>query len=290
MPGTLIISIDLELAWGVWDKVTSDDLRMVEMGERPICAALIELFDRYELPATWAIVAALLDEESSISRPGGRSCWYAPEIIEWLVRAKAAHEIASHGGRHVYFSSIGTSEAQRDLEFARDVHRAHALPFKSLVFPRNGVGHLDALASVGLRTFRGPDVGWPSVGRRLGSTAGRMANLAEKILPVPPRPVTAKSCDGLMDIPGSMLLLGRNGMRRFVLPWVTRAKLAAGLSRARRTGGIFHLWFHPSNFYYRREEQFATLAWFLDHAADEASRGRLDIRTMGSYAINGCPC
>ncbi len=284
--GTLVISIDLELAWGVWDNLASDDLRMVEEAERPICAALIELFDRYQVPATWAIVAALLDEKSSTSRPGGQSCWYAPDIIESLVRAKAAHEIASHSGRHVYFSGIGVSEAQHDLGFARDVHRAHALAFESFVFPRNAVGHLDVLASTGLRTFRGPDVGWPSVGRRLGLAGGRVANLTDKILPVPPRPVTAEKCDGLVDIPGSMLLLGRNGVRRFVLPRVTRAKLAAGLYRARRTGGIFHLWFHPSNFYYRREEQFATLAWFLDRAADEASRGNLDIRTMGSYSIN----
>jgi hypothetical protein len=34
----------------------------------------------------------------------------------------------------------------------------------------------------------------------------------------------------------------------------------------------------------RREEQFATLAWFLAHAADEAGRGRIEICTMGSYA------
>lgn len=286
MRGTLIISIDLELAWGVWDNVTSEELQMVNNGERPICAALIDLFDRYQVPATWAIVAALLDERSSFSRPGHQSCWYAPDIIEWLIRAKAAHEIGSHGGRHVYFAGIGTSEAQHDLGFARDVHRAHDLPFDSFVFPRNAVGHLDTLASVGLRTFRGPDVGWPSVGRRLGAAAGRTANLTDKMLPLPPRPVFAKKSDGLVDIPGSMLLLGRNGIRRFVLPRVTRAKLAAGLSGARHTGGIFHLWFHPSNFYYRREEQLATLAWFLDRATDEASRGRLHIRTMGSYAIS----
>jgi len=56
-----------------------------------------------------------------------------------------------------------------------------------------------------------------------------------------------------------------------------------GLERARRAGGTFHLWFHPSNFYYRRDEQLATLAWFLERAADEASRGHIEFRTMSSY-------
>jgi hypothetical protein len=48
-----------------------------------------------------------------------------------------------------------------------------------------------------------------------------------------------------------MLLLGRNGARRFILPTVSRAKLRMGLARAQRTGSI--LWFHPSNFYYQRD-------------------------------------
>jgi hypothetical protein len=88
----------------------------------------------------------------------------------------------------------------------------------------------------------------------------------------------------LIHIPKSMLLMGRNGPRRFVLPAVTRAKLRAGLRRAQETAGIFHLWFHPSNFYFRRDEQFATLDWFLAHAANQAGQGRVDIRTMSSYA------
>ena len=284
--GALTISIDLELAWGVGDNVTHNHLRMVESAERPICEALIELFDRYQVRATWAIVAALLDEKSSNSRPGSRSCWYAPDIIEQLVCAKTAHEIGSHGGRHIYFDSISTSDAQDDLSFARDVHRTHALQFDSFVFPRNAVAHLNVLAHAELRTFRGPDFGWASAAPNLGQAAGRVANLVDKLLPIPPRTVKASKHEGLVEIPGSMLLMGRNGLRRFVLPQVTRVKLAAGIERARRTGGVFHLWFHPSNFYYRREEQLATLAWFLDRAADEASRGLLDIRTMCSYAIN----
>jgi hypothetical protein len=81
-----------------------------------------------------------------------------------------------------------------------------------------------------------------------------------------------------------MLLPGRDGARRFILPAVSRAKLAMGLAWARSAGQTFHFWFHPSNFYHRTEEQFATLDWFLARAAEEASRGRIEICTMGSYA------
>jgi hypothetical protein len=281
--GKLTISIDLALAWSVWDRLTAEDLTLAETAERPICAALIELFDRYEIPATWAIVAGLLDEASAKSRSGCASCWYAPDIIDRLLHAKVVHEIGGHGGRHVEFGKIPASEAREDLEFARAVHHAHALPLTSFVFPRNSIGHLDLLAEAGMRTFRGLDIGWFGSAARTGRLAGRAANFVDKILPIAPSSVAPVERGGLIEIPGSMLLLGRNGPRRFILPAVTRAKLRLGLARASHTGGIFHLWFHPSNFYYRRDEQLATLAWFLEHAADEASRGRLELRTMGSY-------
>ena len=210
--GQLIISIDLELAWGVWDRVTPDDLRFAAEHERPICTSLIELLDRYQIPATWAIVAALLDKASAAEQPGDKRCWYAPDVIEQIVNAKSRHEVGSHGGRHRYFDRMTAAQAREDLGFAREQHRAHALAFDAFVFPRNSIGHLDELRNAGLQTFRGPDFGWFMAAGAAGRMVRRTANFADKLLPIPPTPVTArKNGDGLVDIPGSMLLLGRNG-------------------------------------------------------------------------------
>jgi hypothetical protein len=282
--GRLTISIDLELAWGVWDVLTAEKIHQAETAERPICAALIALFDRYQVRATWAMVAALLDERSALSRPGSRRCWYAPDIIEQLVGAKAAHEIGSHSGRHIYFDDASAEEARADLEFARDVHRSNGLSFGSFIFPRGACGHLDQLARVGLRTFSYADVGWTVAAARAGRHGARVANLLDKVLPIAPHPTRARQRGELVELEKSMLLMGRNGLRRFVLPRVTRTKFQLGLEAARRTGGVFHLWFHPSNFYYRRDEQLATLAWCLERAAAQAGRGEIEICTMGDYA------
>jgi len=283
--GQLIISIDLELAWGVWDHPTPEGLRFAAEDERTICASLVDMLDRHQIPVTWAIVAALLDEASAAARPGGKQCWYAPDVIERIVNAKSRHEIGSHGGRHRYFDRMAPAQAREDLEFARAQHRVHALQFDAFVFPRNSIGHLDVLRDTGLITFRGPDLGWFMAAGAAGRMASRTANFVDKMLPIAPTPVVARQNDeGLVDIPGSMLLLARNGARRFVFAAATRAKLALGLARSRDRKGIFHLWFHPSNFYYRRDEQLATLAWFLEQAADQASRGDLEILTMGECA------
>ena len=282
--GKLTISIDLELAWGFWDILTPEILRQSAAVERPICHKLLELFDRYHVPVTWAVVAAVLDRASAQGRPGDQASWYAPEIIERIRAAKTPHEIGSHGGRHLYYDRMSADAADEDLAFIKQVHRDNGLALDSFVFPRNAVGHLDLLARAGLRTFRGPDAGWVRIAPRLGSRAGKIVTFADKILPLPPTPARTQRSGGLVDIPGSMLLPGRDGVRRFILPQVSRAKLAIGLAWARRSAATFHFWFHPCNFYYCGDEQFATLEWFLARAADEASRGRIEICTMGSYA------
>jgi peptidoglycan/xylan/chitin deacetylase (PgdA/CDA1 family) len=284
MAGRLTISIDLELAWGFWDILTPDILRLSETMERPICDRLLELLDRYHIPVTWALVAAMLDRASAQARPGNEASWYAPEIIDRIRAAKTSHEIGSHGGRHVYYDRMSTAEAAEDLDFVKQVHRDNDLALDSFVFPRNAVGHLDLLARTGLRAFRGSDTGWVRLAPKFGSRAGKAITFVDKILPIPPAPARAQTNGGLVDIPGSMLLPGRDGARRFIFPAVSRAKLAMGLAWARRRGATFHFWFHPCNFYYRAEEQFATLEWFLARAAAEASRSRIEICTMGSYA------
>jgi peptidoglycan/xylan/chitin deacetylase (PgdA/CDA1 family) len=284
MAGKLTISIDLELAWGFWDVLTPDILRLSESLERPICAKLLELFDRYGIPVTWAVVAAVLDRASANGRRGSEASWYAPEIVERIRTSKVSHEIGSHGGRHVYYDRMSAGEAAEDLAFVDRVSRENGLRLESFVFPRNAVGHLDLLARAGLRTFRGPDTGWVRLAPKLGSRAGKLVTFADKVLPIPPAPARVQTNGGLINIPGSMLLPGRDGARRFILPAVSRAKLAMGLKWAQRSGATFHFWFHPCNFYYRAEEQFATLDWFLARAAEEASHGRIAVCTMGSYA------
>lgn len=281
---TVTISIDLELAWGVWDAPTPGHIRFAEEAERPIVSALLGLFERHEVRATWAMVAALLDDTAQGDLPGPCAAWYAPDLVEAVSAAEVGHEIASHSGRHVYFDRIDRAAAGADLDYARALHASHGLGFQSFVFPRNAVGHLQAVAEAGLRVFRGPDRGVPALASRIGGPARRAINLAEKMLPIPPSAVSTEDASGLTDLPGSMLLIGRNGPRRFVLPSVTRAKLSAGIRAAQRSGACFHLWFHPSNFYHRRDEQLATLDWFLGLVSRERAAGRLEVRTMAMAA------
>jgi Polysaccharide deacetylase len=290
MSGSMCISIDLELAWGVWDrsaKANAEYHARCAEREARIVDALLGLFDRHDIAATWAIVGRLLEADAMVadSTPFGAQIWYAPEIVEKIARARTPQEIGSHSHAHVYFGESDRESVRADLMAARDVHQRHGLAFKSFVFPRNQVAHLDVLREVGIAVFRGVDRGWfVDVRSRLGRTAGRVANLVDKALPVPPAAVAPVDHDGLTELPGSMLLLGRNGFRRMVHPAAAVAKARLGLEAARRSGGVFHLWFHPSNFYYDTDRQFSVLDDILGHATRMRARGEVEIRTMGSFA------
>jgi hypothetical protein len=187
----------------------------------------------------------------------------------------------------VYFHELDRERLRADLQAARRTHERHGLGFTSFVFPRNQVAHLDLLAEAGVKVFRGADLGWHETARRrLGRTPGRAAHLVEKLLPFAPAVVEPRShpC-GLVELPGSMLLFGRDGLlRRLVRPEITLVKAKLGLRRAARDGRVFHLWFHPSNFYAQTEAQLRLLERILDEACALRERGVLEIRTMASYA------
>jgi hypothetical protein len=280
----LCISIDLELAWGIWDKPSPEYHARCAAHERAIVARLVEIFETYEVAATWAIVGRLL-ERQPVAAQDNQQIWFAPDLIERIRAARVAQDIGSHSYAHIYFGESSRDQLRADLAAARRVHDANGLPFTSFVFPRNQVAHLDLLREAGVRVFRSVDHGWHiGVRERLGKMCGRVANLADKVLPVPPATVQPITHDGIVELPSSMLLLGRNGLRRAVHPAALFAKAALGLERARRAGGIFHLWFHPSNFYYDTERQLETLERIVRRACVLRDRGQLAIEPMNSFA------
>jgi peptidoglycan/xylan/chitin deacetylase (PgdA/CDA1 family) len=282
--GAVTISIDLELAWGNWDNLTPGQADNVEHKERPIVARLVELFDRYELAATWAFVAALLDRHSASGRPGGERLWYGPDVIDRIRSAKVRHDLGSHGGRHIYLDSVGDEEARADLAFARSVYDREGIDVRSFVFPRNQIGRKDLLKSLGARVYRGSDWSWHQRIRNRHRLLGRAANLADKMLPVSPETVRPVPDGDLVNLPGSMLFLGREGVRSLAPPGAMQAKLAKGVEAAAKTGGVFHLWFHPSNFWHDTDRQFATFEGFARDVAERAGRGEIEVKPMAAFA------
>lgn len=283
MPGKFCISIDLELAWGVWDHLTDDYLARCRQLERPIVQRILAAFDKHQIAATWAIVGHLLSKDAN--RRGGEEVWYAPDLIEAIKNAKTPQEIGSHSFAHIYFPSVSADDARRDIEAARRIHAENQIAFDSFVFPRNLVGREEVLAGAGIKVFRSVDHGWQRSVAQANRSAGRVANLADKMLPITPATVVPiRHASGLVELPSSMLLMARNGARKLISSSALVTKAHRGLRAAARKGEVFHLWFHPSNFYHSTESQFQVLDRILDIATNMRSGSEIEIVTMGAFA------
>lgn len=284
MKPTVTISIDLELAWGNWDNLEPYHIGHVEKSERMITTRLLEIFDRYDISVTWAFVAALLDEDSAKNMPGDMKLWYAPDIIDKIRRAKVNHELGSHGGRHRYFDVMTDAEAREDILFAQHIHRSQGIPLRSFVYPRNKVAKTGLLAEHGIKVYRGEDIAWHQSIRNRQVHLGRLANLADKFLPIAPETVMPLRDKEMCNIPGSMLFLGRGGVRRFIHPSTMLSKLQKGVNAALHKNEVFHLWFHPSNFWHDTEMQFETFETFMAMISKHAEREELDIKPMCEFS------
>jgi peptidoglycan/xylan/chitin deacetylase (PgdA/CDA1 family) len=279
---SFVVSIDLELAWGVWDKISNRAIALAEELERPIVRRLLDLFERYDIPATWATVGRVFDGEAAESSRRGKA-WSAPETVEWIMRTPG-HEVASHGFEHKYFPELSVNQAHDELGAVKAAHQKLGAPLRSIVYPRNQIAHVEHLPSAGIKVYRSHDVGLLAIAERGGSHLRQVANLVDKCIPVDLQSAHASPGAGnTVDLPSSLLLLSREGVRDWIRPSWMQARIDAGLRRAQRDQGCFHLWFHPSNFYFKADQQFATLEATLHKVASLRARGTLATKVMADF-------
>jgi peptidoglycan/xylan/chitin deacetylase (PgdA/CDA1 family) len=309
--GTFVISIDYEFAWGYADCELSEADKVRIRDEVKVVERLIELFEQYKVPATWAIVGHLLetlcDWKGDVVHPEyprslqGKEnrdwfaqhppqdeysdvLWYdAYKLIPRIARSVVPHEIASHSYAHIIYGDPEVSQewVKVDLERARLLHERNNFPATSFVFPRNSEGHCELIKNAGFSCYRGLTRTWYS---HLPRILERGFRIFDYYLPTTRTVLPMRSDAGLINIPDSLMLLGRNGLRRLVSPAAMERKIKRGIAAACRENKVFHLWFHPSNFSYDTETQFAVFESVLKSASEFRNKGMLSISTMRDLA------
>ncbi len=275
----LVISLDLELHWGVRDHVRPDSSYWKNLeGARDAVAGMLDLFQKYEVAATWAIVGMLFastrDQRESFSpdlRPSYLNAKLDPysETIGWCeaddplhfgltlveqIRATPRQEIASHTFSHYYCLEHGQTPEQffQDLLAAKAIARHNNLALESLVLPRNQCNqdYLSLIREAGFLTYRGHedhfayDPSWRKsiLVKRGFRFLDSFLNLSGEHVSKWPVP-----SEGLpINIPSSRFLrpLGKYTF----LNRLAKKRILGGIQYAARSGGIYHLWWHPHNF------------------------------------------
>lgn len=312
--GVFLVSIDTELAWGAAHRRHDGDeaVRGRQAGyerEREVVGQVLDLFHRYEIPGTWAMVGHLfLDgcEPGPDGRPhpdqprpdydwlGGDDwyavdpcsaapaapTWYAPDLVELIASCPTRQEIASHGFTHMIAGDPGCSREAFAAELAASHVAAtrHGVALRSFVYPRNQIGHLDALHAAGFAAYRGgrpaPFTGVPSGWRRtLSAAVDRVRPLAGSAV----RP--AREPSGLWNLPQTYYFAPASARRRTPPAlWARRAR--SRLRQAVRHRALFHLWFHPSDVTADPARALACLSRICATAAHHRDQGRLATLTM----------
>lgn len=300
--GAFILSLDTEFAWGDVDlpkKLYQDGQKK----ERELTQRLLELLDRYDIPATFAVVGALYETPSSkslelpltsrflLTRNWPNRCFidsftardfHAPELMQQL-ESHPKHEMASHSFSHIIFTSEECTEsvAKQEFQSAIDIARKRGYDCISFVFPRNRCAYLDILHQCGFQIYRGEDPAWfnhLSWGGKWGKKIGHILDLI--LVLSPPCSLPIQESSGLLNLPGSMNYLSMAGWRRYI-PLSCRVKQAQkGIQQAIRQKRLFHFWFHPSHLGSGTELLFHGLDTIFEQVARARDAGTLDVFTM----------
>lgn len=203
--GIFVISIDYEYGWGYWDKKLTEGHKKLIRNEVGIVKRLLSVFEKYNIPATWAIVGRLLEQKDT----GNDVLWFdKEELINKIKDSPVGHEIGSHSYAHIIYGDSKTKrgDVELDIENAARVHREHDLPFYSFIFPRNREKHHDLLKKHGVRVFRGFSKKWyewfPYFLWPLWGGLDYWLLTARTVVPV-------RHESGLVDVPESLAFVSR---------------------------------------------------------------------------------
>lgn len=312
MTATFVLSADVEGLWGLFFvRSYVEDTSVAEGGLVGLSALSRGMAER-DLKGTFAFVGHLFHDRCGPwdcgdrphpDFPRPRYDWYDRDWLGddpgtdedrdplWYGRRQAqataadGHEIGAHGYVHAILDEgqVGPEIARAELENARRAAEDAGLgPLRSFIFPQNVVGHVDELTRAGYLCYRDTDGGRPVRAGPPGGL-GRALNLARHALGTTPFVgVPRVRDDGLVVIPSSFPLIGREGLRKGVTRAARVARIERGLRAAAAAGAVLHPWTHPHAF--GTEAARDDLLAILDRVALWRDRGDARVLTMGELA------
>jgi peptidoglycan/xylan/chitin deacetylase (PgdA/CDA1 family) len=297
--GTLVISLDFELNWGVQDCIPLESYQENLLGARKVIPMMLERFHNHNIHATWAIVGFLfysnkqtlvndipkhipnyenekLSSYRHLKHVGENELvdpiHFASSLVG-LIAEYEHQEIATHTFSHYYCLEKGQTmrDFEADLKQAIDTAKRQNISIRSFVFPRNQVNtdYLPICKAHQLTSYRGCEGHW--LYQAKPSEDGKVKR-AIRLL------------DSYMNISGHHIYSSEKLMNelkivnipssRFLRPYSNKFHLLEGLKRKRikdsmtkaaKEGKLFHLWWHPHNFGIHLEENLQTLDEIMTH-------------------------
>jgi hypothetical protein len=304
---TVVISLDLELSWGSFDLSYGDELLKMGRWTHDVGAPnLLKHLTRNGLSATWAIVGAMMRRVlpdvsglpevhyphfskpwfSYVPKDGDEKShpeWFGASLVEMIRNAVPEQEIGFHSFSHVPFGERGMTRerAIAEYRYCAQIAKELGITKSSFVFPRNSVRYLAELRDAGFDCFRDVDrLPMRFANGALNSLGMIWADFAGST----PCMVEPSLKDGIVSIPGSLLIRYAAGWRKYIPDSSRLRRLRKGLERVRLSRGVFHVWFHPENLYAEWPRVENVVARFLEELGVLVRNGDVRCLTMGQLA------
>jgi len=297
-PG-LIISLDLELYWGMRHKVCLDDCKNNLLAVRSIIPSLLKLFDKYKIHATWASVGLLFFENRHDlikGLPAKHPAYsdkrllpyndingiglnekqdpfhYASSLIK-LIASYDNQEIATHTFSHYCCLEQGQDKDafRHDLKSALEVAKRYNISIESIVFPYNQINnqYLSVCEEMGIKSYRGNESSWIYEAKKQEdeSLIKRVLRLADAYFNITGHNAySLNSASHIINIPSSRFLRPYSAYLKFLEPF-RLCRILSDMNYAAKNNLIYHLWSHPRNFGYgdNIEKNISFLRKILDH-------------------------
>ncbi len=302
--GYFVISLDLELFWGMFDKTTIAEYGDRILGERTAIPRTLTLFSKYGIHATWATVGMLMArsraellallppkelrpayenmhmssyaylESGAVGESEDTDKYHFGSSIVELIRQTPHQEIGNHTFSHYY--CIDGHENGRDV-FRADVHAWNAIAHTygvrgtSVVFPRNQASDdaLSVCGEEGITAYRGNEdhVFYRARKESEQSPVIRALRLLDHYLNLSgyhTYPLPTSGGGRVMNVPSSRFLRPWMSMLRVCEPLRMR-RIKNAMTHAAKNGEVFHLWWHPHNMGINQDENFKNLETILAH-------------------------
>lgn len=316
-PGALVISLDLEILWGVRDSAQAlTTYRKNLLGVRQAVRSLLRSFEVHDIAATWATVGLLFARSGQEAQrflpaikpqyldrslcPFGEQIGQdeetdplhlAPSLVN-AIKQTPRQELATHTFSHLYCWAEGCSYQafQEDLRSAQSIAHDFDVKLKSLVFPRNQVRWTEALRDFDIVAYRGNE---PWQGDASLATSSGLRRWFLRIVRLLDTYANLTGSNGyawtelraserLCNVPASRFLRPYPGVTR-TLENRRFERISRSLRDSAEHGKIYHLWWHPHNFGINLSENMSFLERIL--AVFEDCRRRYGMESLSMTEV-----
>lgn len=294
--GELVISLDFELLWGVFDKVDYRERANYFNETRWVIPRILRLFEDYKISCTWATVGMLFNKNweewnenipeflpqydnsdlsayqfgKSIQTKATEKLCFAPNLIKMISQTEY-QEIGTHTYSHYYCLEPGQEKEAFEADLIKCIEMAKGMNLRlsSLVFPRNQYNkdYLELCFEQGINNVRTNPSSWYWKNPEKNTLIQKVFRTGDAYLGLNSNSYAST------DIKKSTNGLRLQNASRFLRP-VSKfdfmnkqriRRISKEMEYAAKQGEIYHLWWHPHNFGGSPDKSLRDLQLILEH-------------------------